>query len=912
MNIRQATKHILTGTAFITGVVICMGELPDWKQEDCQYRLTCEVSVPKPGWYEVILPENLPQQEASRLSGFPFRPESFSFNRVHICAITPQGEKALPESGYYLLPAGEELIPGDLPFPAEAGKGEGAQEKDGKLQYLVDSPRGKQIAIPVEAGKMYLCKFKNSGGGSPPTVIYEPIFEKGSRIRKYNYNVSYLPRLLRQGLAEYEILLQPDKNDKMLFYYTGSFMGKIHSLSLKETRITLLIHFDKPGTQRFRLYFQPVNSGIYLSVPEKRMTAGVPAGKITGTLISSEKQKSDNNGLLFQSDWADVFTTPATAKITPSLSLPNHKIPCVKLSTARNEKESFQLVIAPKRNFKITGIDAELKSGTHQIPRSAVEVKTVKYVPVRYAVRVSPWRYQGLIGDPLAKFENEEAKPDKGNLALWFTISIGKDVPAGLYKGNITLKTDRAGTITVPVDLKVRSFTLPDMSSFITNMGLQLFTKGSYPVALYHGAKTPAEVKKLTDLYFEKFAENRLSPKNFTMYTPLTFKWAPPPKGMNVAGKDNYFRLYDWDFTEYNKQLDHFIGKLKMNQICIYHTNPISCNVFPQLPGKELEKGFNTSSPFVTMANQAFREMTMVGYDMTPKHAYSKITQKITREQFDRLLTDYLRAIAGNLEKKGYLKYATILIDESHNEKQLTHFLSLLKNDPLLKKIKVTVCVQGTSYYTLKDQSGKYVYRKLIDTYVPEIDETYDRWETFYQTDYAIPEERSAFMPYIAYSSRITVDAPGMTNRIVGFDVFRRGGSGLLDWETVVWNTKHKGGTTSPWIDSFGYYNGGTAYFYPPLKGGYPDQPDYTLTPSLRLELLRDAADDFDYAFLLEETIKKAKKQNIDCSKAEAVLHEIDALFDNSVIWSINDQQLSRIRKRIADEIESFDRQLKK
>jgi len=884
-----------------------------WKEEDFQYRLTLEATVSKPGWQEVVIPENLPIEEASRLSGFPIRPESFSFNRVRLFEVTPQGEKHLPDAGYYLLSNGKELVPEELKFPVGEGNGEGASEKNGMLQHLLKSQHGKQVAVPVEAGKLYLCRFSNSGGGSSPTYLYEPIHEEGSRLRKYNYRISYVPRLLKKELSEYKVLVQPDADGKMLLFYTGTFMGKLHSLSFAETRIALMVHFDKPGTRRFRLYYQPVNAGVFLSVPEKQMEGSSCAGKTDGKLLSSEKQSASSAGRLVRSGVMEVFGVLPTEKLTPSSSLPDHEIPCVNLSAARNEKESFQLVIVPKRNFRLLGVETTLHSTAYTFPESSVEVKRVRYVPIRSANRTSPWRFQGLIGDPLVKFQEEAVKTDQGNLPLWFTVTIGKDTPPGMYKGNITLKTDRAGKISVPISLKVHSFTLPEYSSLVTNLGLQYFTKGSGPIAQYHGAKTSAEVKKLSDLYFEEMAKNRLSPKNFALYTPLTFQWDPPPKGMNVEAKDNFFRLYNWDFTEYNKQLDTFIGKLKMNQICIYHTNPTGCNLFLQLPGKELKEGFNTSSPFVTMHNQSFREMILVGYGLTPKHSYSKIARQITRDQFDRLVLDYLRAIAENLEKKGYLGYATILIDESENDQFLKHFLSLLKNDPLLKKIKVGGCIQGMGYYTKKEPSGEYAFRNLLDVYIPEIDDTYDRLEPYYRTDYSIPEDRSKFMPYIAYSSRITTDAPGITNRIVGFDIFHRGGSGLLDWEILAWHMGNREGRSrSPWTEPLGYCNGGTAYFYPPLTDGYPAEPDYTVTPSLRLELLREAVDDFDYAYLLEKTVEKAKARKIDCSGAEKLFREIDGLFDNAVTWSLNDQQLNRLRERIAEEIETLNRKMEK
>lgn len=899
----------------LISVCICCFAAParPWADGSKQYRVTLEVNAVGKGWQEISLGAEILVKKASELSGFPFRNESFSPKQVKLTQITASGEKELEKAGFYLLTSNKEMIPAGLKLPSVKGEGGGAFEKGGMLQHLVKHRFGKQVAIPVKGGRFYLCRFRNSDGGSSPTSLYEPIHDKGTRLRKYNYNISYIPRLLPQSATDFEVLVQPDVDGKMLLFYEGRFMGKVHSLSLTETRPALMVNFPAKGKYKLNLYYQMVNNGVYLIKPDLKMPQTAAAKKVTPVILDAQKQISPREGKLYSSAYANIYGMSAMEKITPSLAMPENVIPALNISAAKNERESFQIVIAPRENFTLSAVKSEFKSASHTLAPDAVEVKIARYVPIRSAYKVSPWRFQGLITDPLEKFSKTFVRADNGNFVLWFTVNVSKNTPSGLYKGKITLAADRAGKIELPVNLKVHDFALPERSNFRTNLGMQYFTKGRNSAAVYHAAKTEAEVKKLTDLYYTEMAKNRLCPKNFTLYTPLTFKWDAPPKGMNVDAPDNFFRLYDWDFTEYNKQLDRFIGELKMNQICIYHTNAIASNVFPQLPGKKLQSGFNISSPFVTMHNQGFREMTIVGYDLTPKHSYYKLAKKITRNQYDRLVLDYLRAIAANLEKKGYLEYATILIDESENDKFLLHFLTLLKNDPLLKKIKVKGCIQGMRYYTKKDASGKYVFRDFMDIYVPQVDDGYDRLEPYYKTDYGISQERSAFMPYIAYSSRLCIDSPGITNRIIGFDVFRRGGCGVLDWEILSWHLVGKEArSVNPWTDPQGYGNGGTAYFYPPTKGYFPTQANYTVTPSLRLELMRDAAEDFDYAFMLEELVKKAKAKKIDCRSAEKTLAEINTLFYNSISWNINSAKLSQLREKIADEIVNLNKRINK
>src|SRR4029079_13594235 len=49
--------------------------------------------------------------------------------------------------------------------------------------------------------------------------------------------------------------------------------------------------------------------------------------------------------------------------------------------------------------------------------------------------------------------------------SVWADIYIPKDVPAGIYSGQVTVSEDGNVAYTVPVKLSVRTFTLPDTPS---------------------------------------------------------------------------------------------------------------------------------------------------------------------------------------------------------------------------------------------------------------------------------------------------------------------------------------------------------------------------------------------------------------------------------------------------------------
>ena len=143
----------------------------EWFDDNFQYRLTFEAEVDKAGWYEIAIPSCMLVDKASEMSGFKFRNESFSPNRVILTQVSVNGEKKLDKAGYYLLTSNREAVPAGLKLPSVKGDGGGAYEKDGMLQHLVKDRFGKQIAVPVKGGQFYLCRFRNSCGGSSPTYL---------------------------------------------------------------------------------------------------------------------------------------------------------------------------------------------------------------------------------------------------------------------------------------------------------------------------------------------------------------------------------------------------------------------------------------------------------------------------------------------------------------------------------------------------------------------------------------------------------------------------------------------------------------------------------------------------------------------------------------------------------------------
>ena len=167
----------------------------------------------------------------------------------------------------------------------------------------------------------------------------------------------------------------------------------------------------------------------------------------------------------------------------------------VEIKAARNEVESFQLVVAaPKENISVVEVEISDLAGPagSKIAKENVRLFREEYVRVRMSsprAELPP----GLYPDPLVPFINPETgKPIeplnrsrarwgepvktagydmyavpfdvfKGqNQALWVDVHVPKDIAAGTYSGVLTVRARGGISEQVGVTLTVWDFTLPD------------------------------------------------------------------------------------------------------------------------------------------------------------------------------------------------------------------------------------------------------------------------------------------------------------------------------------------------------------------------------------------------------------------------------------------------------------------
>jgi hypothetical protein len=179
----------------------------------------------------------------------------------------------------------------------------------------------------------------------------------------------------------------------------------------------------------------------------------------------------------------------------------------VQLVAARDETESFQLVVMPADTGlrQVTVEAAALRGPGGPIPVEWHRVDYVETVAPRY-----PTEYVGWWPDPLlppAAFGVAAGQRQP----LWFSISVPRDATPGIYAGQVTIRHG-CQSLAVPVKLRVRSFRLPRPGTLATAFGnyadvlsLNYYGKGGYRQHL-----SSADYRR----WCEFMGRYRLGPKN--------------------------------------------------------------------------------------------------------------------------------------------------------------------------------------------------------------------------------------------------------------------------------------------------------------------------------------------------------------------------------------------------------------
>jgi hypothetical protein len=508
-----------------------------------------------------------------------------------------------------------------------------------------------------------------------------------------------------------------------------------------------------------------------------------------------------------------VWAVPAEQKVRPkdkpekiNLVWSGEK-KLITVAGAGNEHVPFQVVITapvpegwrPKApdGFFITISDLTSKGGK-VIPQKQISLFLEHYIQI-YAMS-SPIGATGYWPDALAplkeSFSMQAQYAVVGNRPVWIDITIPTGTAAGKYDGKISILKDGKPLESIAIELEVYNFSLPEQTHLITYFNVSKGELGR----LYNKRSSDPEIEQLSQPYFDLLNTHRLETWfNEPLVPELTLK------GENVELKFN------------DQRYDYYMNKLKTNRVI-------------------LETG--------------------------PHELVSQIKAEPFSPVFNKIVKSYLAAVDSYFRKNGWIDRLVFNspIDEPNTKKDYeetrqwatlvheaapgVHFLSTespVSDNPEWGTFIGYVdnfCVHGNS---LNDPKVK---KTLLEEQAKGGEATW-----YISCDQIYPQPN------------YFIDAPAMDPVMVPWITARYHMNGILYWAANFWNQ-----TPDPWLDPVTYIsgfdcsggwvlNGEGSLIYPGDRTKrYTGQPDVTgPVSSIRLELLREGIEDYEYLWMLKD-----------------------------------------------------------
>jgi hypothetical protein len=508
----------------------------------------------------------------------------------------------------------------------------------------------------------------------------------------------------------------------------------------------------------------------------------------------------------------------------------------VKICSARNEVESFQVVVsAPQENINVTKVEISdlVSSEGSKIEKENVKLFREEYVRVRLSsprAELPP----GLYPDPLVPFinpvTNEPIEPlnesskrwgesvttsgydmyaipfevFKGqNQPIWADVHIPKNVPACEYNGQLRVSARGGISEQIPVSVIVWDFTLPDGPTHRNHFG----SFGN--VARYFNVDRNSDrFKQIEMRYCQAMSEHRINP-------PI------PSYLLPQVNDDGSLKI----IPERHAALKEFIAKFHVTDFEIPRAP------FARLPSSTLRSDYKTISPENRIkAQRYYREF----YKYLKDNGWEEgaylymLDEPNLRENYEQVL------VLGQLVHEAVPQLRCLVVEQTYPQDA-----SWPDIDPA-----VDIWCPLWSFIERESINDKIAHGDEVWSYTALVQRA-PSYHPQYQT------VKNFDPPYWH------IDRPLTMYRVPTWINYQYNITGLLYWSTVTT-------VIEPWYNpAFAHprhYNGGGFLFYPGTPCGI-DGP----VVSMRLKNLRDGMEDYEYFAMLEKlTDKKTVKKIID------------------------------------------------
>jgi hypothetical protein len=565
---------------------------------------------------------------------------------------------------------------------------------------------------------------------------------------------------------------------------------------------------------------------------------------------------------------AAVWWCDATQKIARSRPVPEAVCQAVRLEAARHDREAVQVVVRPTDDLRgLTATASDLTGpGGATIPAERIRISQVYYHFVHHttdATGVRDWW-----PDALPPLDGGIDVAAGQNQPLWILVDVPRDARAGDYRGVVALEAEglSAG---VPLQLHVWDFALPAENHLETAFGFSPQT-----VFRYHNLQTDADKRKVLDLYFQSFAEHRISPYDPTPLDPIRVQFLPQqdPPAARV------------DFTDFDRAMSEAVAR--------YHFT-----------------GFRL--PVQGMGGGTFHER------YPPK--IGEFTAQTP--EYQAMFSSYVQQLESHLRDQGWLDMAYVYWFDEPAPRDFEFVADGMQ--------RLKTCAPGLRRM-LTEEPGDNVLSGLIDIWCPvsfhydhaEAQQRRARGEIFWWYVCTGPKA-----PYCT----LFIDHPATELRIWHWQAWQRNIVGSLVWQTNYWTSSaaFPEQPQNPYEDPMGYVsgystprgvkrhwgNGDGRFLYPPLAAAVPgasgDQPVIAgPVSSIRWEMLREGVEDYEYLYLLRQLVNE-QRAALDADavrRYESLLQVPAAITVDLTTFTTDPEPIYRQRRAVAEAIEELTR----
>jgi len=515
----------------------------------------------------------------------------------------------------------------------------------------------------------------------------------------------------------------------------------------------------------------------------------------------------------------------------------------VKISSARNEWESFQILLRSDVAIKGVVVEAgDLKGSGGAVLRGG-DARLYR----QHQLRLAKWTYRngawkpGGYPDPLIPFRHPVTRESLGEArfdavpfdlpaeqshGFWVDIYVPTEALAGEYRGTYRIKAEGGKAVEIPVTLTVWDFTLPRVSTLQTALGSPAGRMRSYyrERAKEGKEKEPSDWEAVERQCAEMLTRHRVN--------------ATPWHGLAPAAQaDGSFRIPD----EQIRELREFVDRYHVNAISV--RSPVG---IVQDPEKEREKLY----AWLKAWDIAAAELDRPGVTF-----FTYLKDEPNDEEAYKFVQKWGRAIRG---AKSVVK--VMVVEQTWTEKGMGG----ADSDWGELHGAVDIWCPLFCLFKAKSAAKRQALGETIWTY-------------------------TALCQGAEPSPWWHIDYPLLNYRVPAWISWRYGIRGLLYWGGMSYWRQ----TPDPWTDAWTYgreklvYNGEGTLVYPGRAVGYDG-----IVPSLRLKALRDSIEDYEYMAILERK-----------GLADEARKVVEVLAESWFKWEADPGEYEKARARLAEMI---------